>query len=94
MSKSALETINYNKILVDNLDPLAEQVGLAFNPMTYKKMDYEGTKTILKKYLDSKDPSNGSSTITYTFSKLERGNSQILTNKMIINYSKVPFLFY
>jgi hypothetical protein len=71
MSKSYIETIDYTKlaILVSNLDSLAEQVGLAFNPSTCKRTDYEGTKTVLKKYLDSKDPSTGSSTIKYTFSK-------------------------
>jgi hypothetical protein len=69
-----IERIDISKLkcVTDNFDALMEQIGLAYDPITCSRLDREGTKTILKKYLASKDAS-GSSQIIYNFSRNSRG---------------------
>jgi len=64
-----IEIIDLKKLrcIVKNIDELQDQIGRCTDMKTYNKMDYEGTKTILKRYLASKDK-NGSSKIKYDFS--------------------------
>lgn len=70
MPQTLIERINIKKLrcLVKNLDELKDMIGNCKDMKTYKKTDYEGTKTILKSYLGSKDK-NGSSKVVYDFSK-------------------------
>lgn len=64
-----IEKIDLKKLrcIVKNIDELQDKIGRCTDMKTYSKIDYEGTKTILKKYLASKD-NNGSSKIKYDFS--------------------------
>jgi len=70
MTVTLTEKIDIKKLkcLVNNIDELKDMIGVCRDMNTYKKTDYDGTKTILKSYLASKD-SNGSSDITYDFSR-------------------------
>lgn len=70
MSQTLIETINIKKLrcLIKNIDELKDMIGNCKDMKTYKKTDYEGTKTILKSYLASKDKS-GTSKVLYDFSK-------------------------
>jgi hypothetical protein len=70
MTQTLIERINIKKLrcLVKNLDELKDMIGNCKDMKTYKKTDYEGTKTILKSYLASKDK-NGCSKVIYDFSK-------------------------
>ena len=70
MTQTLIERINIKKLrcLVKNLDELKDMIGNCKDMKTYKKTDYEGTKTILKSYLGSKDK-NGDSKVVYDFSK-------------------------
>jgi P4 family phage/plasmid primase-like protien len=64
-----IERIDLKKLrcIVKNIDELQDKIGRCTDMKTYGKIDYDGTKTILKKYLASKD-NNGSSKIKYDFS--------------------------
>ena len=70
MTITLVERINLKKMrcLVKNLDELKDMIGNCKDMKTYKKTDFDGTKTILKSYLASKDK-NGTSKVTYDFSK-------------------------
>ena len=70
MTPIITERINIKKLrcIIKNMDELKDMIGNCKDMKTYKKTDYEGTKTILKSYLASKDK-NGVSNITYDFSK-------------------------
>jgi hypothetical protein len=63
-----IEKIDLKKLrcIVKNIDELQDKIGRCTDMKTYNKIDYEGTKTILKRYLASKD-TNGSSKIKYDF---------------------------
>lgn len=64
-----IEKIDLKKLrcIVKNIDELQDRIGRCTDMKNYNKIDYDGTKTILKKYLASKD-NNGSSKIKYDFS--------------------------
>ena len=66
---SMIEKIDLLKlqIIVGNYDKLKEKIGVAFDAKKKKRVDFAQTKTILKKYLKSKDIT-GSSIITYDYS--------------------------
>ena len=70
MTQTLIERIDIKKLrcLVKNIDDLKDVIGNCKDMKTYKKTDYDGTKTILKSYLGSKDK-NGSSKVVYDFSK-------------------------
>lgn len=70
MTQKLIERINIKKLrcLVKNLDELKDMIGVAYEAKSCKRTDFDGTKTILRKYLASKDKT-GASTITYDFSK-------------------------
>ena len=70
MPQTCTERIDIKKLrcLVKNINELKDVIGNCKDMKTYKKTDYDGTKTILKSYLGSKDK-NGSSKVTYDFSK-------------------------